>query len=91
VSNRAVPLVAALAATDADHARCASFFNSFVGELLVTPYVVNEVCYLTERDMGSKAEAVFLRSLAMPTPKESEPEDLKRHLKGWSPYGPNVA
>jgi predicted nucleic acid-binding protein len=58
------PLVAALAATDADHARCASFFNSFVGELLVTPYAVNEVCYLTERDMGSKAEAAFLRSLA---------------------------
>jgi uncharacterized protein len=58
----------------------ASFFNSFVGELLVTPYVVNEVCYLTERDMGSKAEAAFLRSLARGGLRqiEIEPDDLFR-------------
>ncbi|MEU3337487.1 hypothetical protein [Streptomyces sp. NPDC006668] len=26
----------------------------------------------------------------MPTPREPEPEDLKPHLKGWSPYGPEA-
>jgi predicted nucleic acid-binding protein len=78
------PLVAALAATDADHARCASFFNSFVGELLVTPYVVNEVCYLTERDMGSKAEAAFLRSLARGELLAHTPE------REWSATSPSL-
>ncbi|MFJ4090537.1 type II toxin-antitoxin system VapC family toxin [Kitasatospora sp. NPDC089913] len=58
------PLVATLAATDANHARCVRFFDSYSGDLLVTPYVVTEVCYIVERDMGSKAEAAFLRAVA---------------------------
>jgi predicted nucleic acid-binding protein len=74
------PLVAALAAGDADHERCAAFFDGYSGDLLVTPYVVNEVCYLVERDMGSKAEAAFLRAVAQRELQQIDilPEDLLR-------------
>lgn len=58
------PLVAALSANDADHRRCVQFFDSSTEDLLITPYVAHEVCYLTERNMGSQAEAAFVRSLA---------------------------
>jgi uncharacterized protein len=50
------PLVAALVPTDDDHERCVRFFDSYQSELLVTPYVVHETCYLVERDMGPKVE-----------------------------------
>ena len=30
----------------------------------MTPYVVNETCYLIERDMGPSVESAFIRSLA---------------------------
>lgn len=74
------PLVAALAATDANHARCTAFFDSYAGDLIVTPYIVNEVCYLTERDLGSKAEAAFLRSVARGELQQVDPlsTDLDR-------------
>jgi len=58
------PVVAALVPTDADHRRCVDFFDHYRGDLLISPYVVHEVCYLIERDMGPKVEAVFIRSLA---------------------------
>ncbi|MFE2108817.1 type II toxin-antitoxin system VapC family toxin [Kitasatospora sp. NPDC059463] len=74
------PLVATLAATDANHLRCTRFFDSYTGELLVTPYVVTEVCYLVERDMSSKAEAAFLRAVAAGELRQTEitGEDLVR-------------
>jgi uncharacterized protein len=58
------PLVAALVSTDDDHERCVRFFDSYQSELLVTPHVVHETCYLVERDMGPKVEAAFMRSIA---------------------------
>lgn len=58
------PIVAALVPTDVDHLRCVRFFDNYRGDLLISPYVAHEVCYLIERDMGSKVESAFIRSLA---------------------------
>lgn len=58
------PLVATLVPTDVDHQRCVTFFDSYRGDLLISPYVAHEVSYLVERDMGPKVESAFIRSLA---------------------------
>lgn len=74
------PIVATLVPTDVDHRRCVDFFDNFQGELLTTPYVVHEVCYLIEREMGPKIEASFIRSLAREeiTQVAITPVDLER-------------
>jgi uncharacterized protein len=56
------PLVAIADADDRDHERCLTALKRAPGPLLVPATVVVEVGYLLERELGSHAEAAFLRS-----------------------------
>ncbi|MGW6200621.1 type II toxin-antitoxin system VapC family toxin [Kribbella sp. NPDC055110] len=61
------PLVAAALTSDANHQPCVELFASLRlnnERLVVSPFVVTEVCYLLARSGGSKPEAAFVRSLA---------------------------
>jgi predicted nucleic acid-binding protein len=61
------PLVAAAISSDINHQRCVELFASFRlnnERLVVSPFVVTEVCYLLAREGGAKPEAAFVRSLA---------------------------
>lgn len=51
------PLVAALNRRDGQHHACRKLLDSRAGELLVTPYVVAEVCWLVSSRIGAAAEA----------------------------------
>ncbi|GAA3362022.1 hypothetical protein GCM10017744_051070 [Streptomyces antimycoticus] len=55
------PIVALLNRNDPDHKSCAELLESHNGELLITPYVLTEACYLlakyvsrTRRSISSK-------------------------------------
>jgi predicted nucleic acid-binding protein len=56
------PLVAAADADDSQHARCVEMFRTARRPWLVPEPVIAEVCYLLERERGSRVEAAFLRS-----------------------------
>jgi uncharacterized protein len=56
------PIVAAADADDHDHARCVDMFKAARRPWLVPQPVLAEVCYLLERERGSRVEAAFLRS-----------------------------
>jgi uncharacterized protein len=56
------PLVAAADADYHDHGRCVAMFAAARRPWLVPQPVIAEVCYLLEREHGSRAEAAFLRS-----------------------------
>lgn len=56
------PLVAVADADDANHRRCVQFFERARRPLLVAASVIPEVCYLLARQLGSSAEAAFLRA-----------------------------
>jgi hypothetical protein len=56
------PLVAAADADDRQHARCIEMFRVARRPWLVPEPVIAEVCYLLERERGSRVEAAFLRS-----------------------------
>jgi uncharacterized protein len=58
------PIVAAADADDHDHARCVEMFRAVRRPWLIPQPVITEVCYLLERERGSRAEAAFLRSFA---------------------------
>lgn len=58
------PLVAYLNRKDRDHARCAELLESRTDELLVTPYVVTEACYLVGKYVGAEAEINLVEALA---------------------------
>jgi uncharacterized protein len=57
------PLVAYLNRNDPDHARCAELLASRSDELLVTPYVVTEACYLVGKYVGSDAEINLVEAI----------------------------
>lgn len=57
------PLVAATDADDKDHTRCIELMRRTPRPLLVPYPVLTEVCYLLEREKGTRAEAAFLRSI----------------------------
>ncbi|WP_424534860.1 type II toxin-antitoxin system VapC family toxin [Sphaerisporangium viridialbum] len=57
------PLVAALDADDKSHHRCAEFLETAPGPLLVPMPVMVEVCWLTEKYRGARAEAAFIDSI----------------------------
>ncbi len=57
------PLVAYLNRRDTDHARCADLLNSRTDELLITPYVVTEACYLICKYVGPTAETNLIEAL----------------------------
>lgn len=58
-------LVAAADADDQDHARCVELMRRTPRPLLVPYPVLTEVCYLLEREHGTRAEAAFLRSVSL--------------------------
>lgn len=58
------PLVAYLNRNDPDHARCAALLESRTDDLLVTPYVVTETCYLIGKYVGAEAEVNLVEALA---------------------------
>lgn len=57
------PLVAIANRDDPDHDRCLAWYETAAGPLLLPALVLAEVCFLIERESGSKAEAAFLRSV----------------------------
>ncbi len=58
------PLVAYLNRNDPDHSRCAALLGSRTDELLVTPYVVTEACYLVGKYVGPDAEINLVEAVA---------------------------
>jgi uncharacterized protein len=60
------PLVAAANRADPHSAECQELLRRADGPLIVPALVVAEAGFLIERDLGSVAEARFLRSLAHP-------------------------
>ena len=58
------PLIAIADTDDQDHERSLEALGNAVGPLLIPSTVVVEVCYLLERQLGSPAEAAFLRSFS---------------------------
>lgn len=58
------PLVAYLNRNDPDHARCAELLASRTDDLLVTPYVMTEVCYLVGKYVGAAAEINVVEAVA---------------------------
>jgi predicted nucleic acid-binding protein len=60
------PLVAAAITADKNHRQCVELFASLRmnnERLVISPFVVTEVCYLLARQGGAKPEAAFIRSL----------------------------
>lgn len=58
------PLVAYLNRNDPDHVRCAELLESRADDLLVTPYVVTETCYLVGKYVAAAAEINLVEALA---------------------------
>ena len=56
------PLIAIADADDQDHERCVATLGAASRPLMVPTTVLTEVCYLLARELGSRAEAAFLRS-----------------------------
>lgn len=48
---------------DRHHAACVSLFDSASRPLLLPAPILTEVCYLLERERGTRVEAGFLRSV----------------------------
>jgi predicted nucleic acid-binding protein len=57
------PLVAYLNRNDRDHGPCAALLQSRTDELVVTPYVVMEACYLLGKYVGAQAKLTWSRRL----------------------------
>jgi predicted nucleic acid-binding protein len=74
------PLVAYLNRNDPDHARCADLLAGRTDELLVTPYVVTEACYLVGRRVSPDAEINLVEAVAAGdhTQLDVTPADLSR-------------
>jgi predicted nucleic acid-binding protein len=74
------PLVAYLNRNDPDHTRCAALLESRTDDLLVTPYVVTEACYLVGKYVGAEAEINIVEALAAGDLNQIEtaPGDLVR-------------
>ncbi|WP_051722605.1 type II toxin-antitoxin system VapC family toxin [Streptomyces albus] len=58
------PLVALLNRNDPDHQSCAELLESHNGELLVTPYVLTEACYLLAKYVSPDAEINLIEAAA---------------------------
>jgi uncharacterized protein len=58
------PIVAALNRNDARHQQCRELLGSRTGDLLVTPYVVAEVCWMVASRLGANAEANVIDTVA---------------------------
>jgi uncharacterized protein len=58
------PLIAYLNRNDLDHARCSELLSSRTDDLLLTPYVVTEACYLVAKYVGAAAEINLVDAIA---------------------------
>lgn len=58
------PLVAYLNRKDPDHQACSTLLASRTDDLLITPYVLAEACYLIEKYVGAEAEANLIEAVA---------------------------
>src|SRR5205823_10805398 len=58
------PLVAYLNRNDPDHFRSATLLAARTDQLLVTPYVVAEACYLVGKYVGADAEINLIEAIA---------------------------
>jgi predicted nucleic acid-binding protein len=74
------PILAALNRRDPDHARCRKLLDEHAREMLVTPYVVTEVCWLAGSRIGALAEANVVEAVAAGEFQQVDPlsEDLVR-------------
>jgi uncharacterized protein len=58
------PIVALMNRRDPDHERCAEVLESHSDELLVTPYVLTEACYLVNKYVSPDAEINLVEAVA---------------------------
>ncbi len=58
------PIVAYVNSRHPDHVACAELLDSRRDELVVTPYLVTEACYLVGKYVGSAAEINLVDALA---------------------------
>ena len=58
------PILAALNRRDPEHSRCRKVLDEHARQMLVTPYVVTEVCWLAGSRMGALAEANVVDAVA---------------------------
>ncbi|EIV92809.1 type II toxin-antitoxin system VapC family toxin [Frankia sp. QA3] len=58
------PLIAAADSDDEHHARSVALMRRTPRPLLVPYPVLTEVCFMLEREKGTRAEAAFLRSIS---------------------------
>jgi predicted nucleic acid-binding protein len=58
------PLVAAVNRRDQHHEACRTLLDAHVGDLLVTPYVIAEVCWMVSSRIGATAEANVIAAVA---------------------------
>ena len=82
------PLVAFLNRNDPDHSKCAALLESYDGDLLITPYVLVETCYLVQKYIGPQAEINLVESVAMGDLVQINPDadDLTRIAELMSQY-----
>ncbi len=83
------PLVAAVNRHDAQHRSCRDLLNSRAGELLVTPYVVAEVCWMVASRIGALAEANVIDAVVAGELQQVDldPSDLRRIAELLHRYG----
>ena len=74
------PILAALNRRDPEHARCRKVLDEHARQMLVTPYVVTEVCWLAGSRMGALAEANVIDAVAVGEFQQVDllPDDLVR-------------
>jgi uncharacterized protein len=74
------PVVAALNRRDPDHYRCRKVLDDHAGQMLITPYVVAEVCWMAASRLGARAEANVVDAVAVGEFRQVtiESEDLER-------------
>ena len=82
------PLVAYLNRNDPDHSRCAALLATRTDELLVTPYVVTEACYLVGKYVGPQAEINLVLTVVdladEGVMRGADDVDVGRPRPGWS-------
>ena len=59
------PLVAYINRKDPDHEACAALFTSRTDNLLITPYVLTEACYLVGKYVSADAEINLIEAVAV--------------------------
>ncbi len=82
------PLVALLNENDPDHESCADLLESHDGELLITPYVLTETCYLLAKYVSPDAEINLVEAISAGdlVQTTTEQDDLARMAELMKQY-----